>query len=52
MTMRRIAVFTASRAEYGLLTPLLEELRQSPTVDLRLIVSEPISRRSSASPGS
>ena len=39
MTMRRIAVFTASRAEFGLLTPLLEELRRSPTVDLRLIVS-------------
>ena len=36
--MRRVAVFTATRAEYGLLTPLLGELRRSPAVDLSLIV--------------
>jgi UDP-hydrolysing UDP-N-acetyl-D-glucosamine 2-epimerase len=37
--VRRVAVFTATRAEYGLLTPLLEELRDASDLDLRLIAS-------------
>ncbi|TDF81189.1 UDP-N-acetylglucosamine 2-epimerase [Pseudomonas sp. H9] len=36
---RRVAVFTGTRAEYGLLYWLLSELRASPSVDLQLIVS-------------
>jgi UDP-hydrolysing UDP-N-acetyl-D-glucosamine 2-epimerase len=37
--MRRIAVFTGTRAEYGLLYWLLRELKESTSVDLQLIVS-------------
>lgn len=37
--MRTIAVFTATRAEYGLLRPLLLRLRESSQCHLRLIVS-------------
>lgn len=36
--MKKIAVFTGTRAEYGLLSHLLHELRLSPEVELKLIV--------------
>lgn len=36
---RRIAVVTATRAEYGLLSVLLGELRDAPEVELQLIVT-------------
>ncbi|MFB9276298.1 UDP-N-acetylglucosamine 2-epimerase [Cohnella cellulosilytica] len=36
---RRIAVVTGTRAEYGLLTPLLGELRDDPAIELLLIVT-------------
>ncbi|SLM30977.1 UDP-N-acetyl-D-glucosamine 2-epimerase, UDP-hydrolysing [Desulfamplus magnetovallimortis] len=36
---RKIAVFTGTRAEYGLLRPLLSRLKASETVNLKLIVS-------------
>ncbi len=37
--MRRIAIFTATRAEYGLLRPVLFKLRESISCDIELIVS-------------
>lgn len=37
--MRKIAVFTATRAEYGLLRPLLLRLQDSPQCSLQLLVS-------------
>lgn len=36
---RKIAVFTGTRAEYGLLKPLMKEIRASSTLELQLIVS-------------
>ena len=39
MAPRRIAVVTATRAEYGLLRPLLEILRADEAVQLQLVVS-------------
>ncbi len=36
--MRRIAAFTGTRAEYGLLAGLLRRLKDDPAIDLRLIV--------------
>ncbi|HIO35701.1 MAG TPA: UDP-N-acetylglucosamine 2-epimerase (hydrolyzing) [Candidatus Marinimicrobia bacterium] len=36
---RRICVFTGSRAEYGLLKPLLEEIRQEPALELKLLLA-------------
>jgi GDP/UDP-N,N'-diacetylbacillosamine 2-epimerase (hydrolysing) len=36
---RRICVFTGSRAEYGLLKPLLDEIKKDQLLDLKLIVS-------------
>jgi UDP-N-acetylglucosamine 2-epimerase (non-hydrolysing)/GDP/UDP-N,N'-diacetylbacillosamine 2-epimerase (hydrolysing) len=39
VTCRRICVFTATRAEYGLLQPLLGELADAPDVELQLIAS-------------
>ncbi|WP_027849369.1 UDP-N-acetylglucosamine 2-epimerase [Marinospirillum minutulum] len=37
--MRKIAVFTGTRAEYGLLYWLLKDLQQDPKVELQLLVS-------------
>ncbi len=37
--MRRICVFTGSRADYGPLLPLIQALDRDPEVDLRLLVS-------------
>lgn len=37
--MKRIAVFTGTRAEYGLLHPLLKLLKKDDEVDLKLIVT-------------
>ncbi len=37
--MTKICVFTGTRAEYGLLSPLLFALKQSPLFDLQLLVS-------------
>lgn len=37
--MRKIAVFTGSRAEYSLLHPLLVDLRRDPRIELQLIVA-------------
>jgi UDP-hydrolysing UDP-N-acetyl-D-glucosamine 2-epimerase len=39
MTSRRIAVFTSTRAEYGLLRPLMREIVGRPTLQLQIIVS-------------
>jgi len=36
---RKVAVFTGTRAEYGLLHPLLVKFRESPDFELQLIVS-------------
>ena len=37
--MRRICVFTGTRAEYGLLKPLLEEIREDSDLELRIVAS-------------
>lgn len=37
--MRRVCVVTATRAEYGLLWSLLDELRRDPDVELQLVVT-------------
>ncbi len=37
--MRSVAVITTSRADYGIYTPVLEDLRSDPEFDLRLLVS-------------
>ncbi|WP_368881690.1 UDP-N-acetylglucosamine 2-epimerase [Shewanella algae] len=37
--MRKVCVFTGGRAEYGLLRPLLQELKNDPNVELQLLVS-------------
>ncbi len=37
--MKTIAVFTGSRADYGLLMPLMQEIRSRPVMRLQLIVS-------------
>ncbi len=43
--MRKIAVFTGTRAEYGLLKPLLQQIEEDETLSLKLIVGEmPLSR--------
>lgn len=39
MNRRKICVVTATRAEYGLLTSLLGELRANPSVELQLVVT-------------
>ena len=37
--MKRVCVFTAARSEYGLLKPLMEELKQDKNLELVLLVS-------------
>ena len=37
--MKKICVFTGSRAEYGLLKPLMEEIKQDSSLSLQLLVS-------------
>lgn len=37
--MRKICFFTGTRAEYGLLAPLMHEVKQDPSLGLQLIVS-------------
>lgn len=37
--MRKIAVFTGARSEYGLLFPLLQQIQQSTELELQLIVA-------------
>lgn len=39
MARRKIAVFTGSRAEYGLLTPVIQAISADPKLELLLIVS-------------
>jgi UDP-N-acetylglucosamine 2-epimerase (non-hydrolysing) len=39
MMVRKVAVFTGTRAEYGLLYPLMSKLKQSSDFELQLIVS-------------
>ena len=39
MTARKIAVFTGSRAEYGLLIPVIRAIDAAPDLELQLIVS-------------
>ena len=36
---KKICVFTGGRAEYGLLRPLLEELKDNPMIDLQILVT-------------
>jgi len=37
--MRKVAVFTATRAEYGLLYWLMKDIQADPDLELQLIVS-------------
>lgn len=37
--MKKIAVITSTRAEYGLLHPLLQKLQQEPSIEMHLLVS-------------
>lgn len=37
--MKKIAVITSTRAEYGLLRPLIAEMREDPSFDVHLLVS-------------
>ena len=39
MNLRKICIVTATRAEYGLLSALLTQLRATPTVELQLVVT-------------
>ncbi len=39
MRMRRTCVVTGTRAEYGLLRPVMRAIRRSPQLELRLIVA-------------
>lgn len=39
ITKRKICVFTASRAEYGLLKPLISKIKNDESLDLQLLVS-------------
>lgn len=39
MIKRKICVFTGTRAEYGLLKPLIDELKVLPSIELQLIIS-------------
>ncbi|MCS7244499.1 MAG: UDP-N-acetylglucosamine 2-epimerase, partial [Candidatus Calescibacterium sp.] len=39
MNKRRICIFTGSRAEYGLLKPLIEKISSDPELELQLVVS-------------
>ena len=39
MKKKRICVFTGGRAEYGILRPLLKEIKKSKDLELKLIVS-------------
>lgn len=39
MTQKKICVFTGTRAEYGLLEPLMEEIVTDPELQLKLLVS-------------
>jgi len=36
---RRIAVVTGTRAEYGILKPLLKKIKKSPKLELNLLVT-------------
>ena len=37
--MRSIAIITSTRAEYGLLKPLMEQLHQDKEIELRIVVT-------------
>ncbi len=39
MDKRKICIFTGTRAEYGLLKPLMDEINSDPDLDLQIIVS-------------
>ena len=39
MHKRKICIFTGTRAEYGLLKPLIDELKIEPEIELQLIIS-------------
>ena len=39
MKKRKIAIFTGSRAEYGILRPIIRKVIDSPNLDLQLVVS-------------
>ena len=39
MKKRKICIFTGTRAEYGLLKPLIDELKDEKTIELQLIIS-------------
>jgi len=36
---RKICIFTGTRAEYGLLKPLIDELKTGPSVELQLLIT-------------
>ena len=37
--MKRIAILTATRAEYGLLAPVIKKLDMEPEIDVRVVVT-------------
>ncbi|MEM0486370.1 MAG: UDP-N-acetylglucosamine 2-epimerase (hydrolyzing), partial [Thermoplasmata archaeon] len=39
MSKRKICVFTGTRAEYGLLKPLMDEVKNDPDLELQILVS-------------
>ena len=39
MSKRKVCIFTGTRAEYGLLKPLMEEMEKEPTLELQVVVS-------------
>jgi len=39
MSKKKVCIFTGTRAEYGLLKPLMEKIEKEPTLELQVIVS-------------
>ncbi len=39
MKKRKICIFTGARAEYGVLKPLIDELKKEKSIELQLIIS-------------
>ena len=39
MKKRKICIFTGTRAEYGLLKPLIDKLKQEPKIELQLLIT-------------
>jgi UDP-hydrolysing UDP-N-acetyl-D-glucosamine 2-epimerase len=39
MSKRKVCIFTGTRAEYGLLKPLMEEIKKEPSLELQIVAS-------------